>query len=350
MRRGVKTLLFLAIFFVISGIILFVGGYYIYTTSFWQKLPAGLRGQVAFTKLEVLSYEPICHENCMLEKGLYEDIVSQRLIDDPIVMESQIEDYLNMSEEKVTVQMKKDLIRIVKQAEETKKQKDPDYEMQMPEYLLDYLNDPQADINVKRQIMRSFDQQLGASSWLVNGLLDTIRDKNKSIDERIPAIWDLSNIASEAKEDGTPQYGNINYAELCQLFMDIIQDKEEDDRVRNAALTKMYACTKFPGNYTKDMFEKIKAIFEDKDEHLGIRDAALTRLSTYDDVSTSTTREYMDKVYNDKNEHPYLRLGVYNFFDYRDMVDNYKNIDMSVEQASEYSNKVGEVGYVRKSY
>lgn len=349
MRRGIKYILYSVVFVVVAILILGIGGYFVYTTDMWLKMPKGIRGQIAFTKLEVLSYEPICHESCMLEKSLYEDIVAQRLIDDPIVMESQVKDYLNMPKDKVIPQMKKDLVRIVKQAEEMKKRADDGYEMQIPDYLLDYLNDPQADMNVKHQIMASFDQQLGASSWLVNGLLDTIRDKSKSIDERIPAILDLVNIASKSKEDGTPKYGNINYAELCQLFMDIVQDKEEDDKVRNAVLTRMYACTKFPGNYTEEMFEKIKKIFEDKDEHLGIRDAALTRLSIYDDVSTSTAGEYMDKVYNDKDEHEFLRFGAWAFFKERD--DNsYEEPEIDGETFDSYLNKTGDIWYVRKSY
>lgn len=321
----------------------------VYTTNMWTKLPRPLKAQVAFLKMEVLSYNYDCHESCMLKLSFYQDAIADYMADNPGALHEQISQYLNASEDRVTLLMKKYLVDMAKEVEELKKKRDPSYKMKLPEYLRDYLKDADGDMEVKSRIMARFDQQVGASSWVLDGLLSTIEDKSKSVDDRIPAIWDLSSIAYESKDDKTPRYENINYDRICDLFMNIAQDKEESGQVRYAVLSRMYACTGFPENYTREMFEKIKNIFEDEDEPLGIRDAALTELKMYEEVSASTTKEYMDKVYNNEDEHEFLRFGAWAFFKERGNED-YKEIEIDGEVFDNYLDETGDVWYVRKNY
>jgi hypothetical protein len=234
-------------------------------------------------------------------------------------------------------------------AEELKQGNDSTYQIVLPVYLADFLSDPNTNQDIKRQILASFDQQIGASAWVADELFLTVEDEGRSLDERIPALWDLSNIAAEAKEDGSPRYEGIDYPALCDLLVDLAISKENDNKLRKAALEKMYACTNFSGNYTSDIFAKIRTVFEDRSEHLGIRSSALDRLQMYDNVSSSTTREYMDKVYNDKNEHEYLRFNTWMFFQDSGM-EGYVEPFINGDVFDDYIGEANQIEYVRKSY
>ncbi|MBD3248112.1 hypothetical protein GF382_02375 [Candidatus Falkowbacteria bacterium] len=346
MFKKPKVLITTALFALVLIVIISISIYLFYFTGAWKILPQPFKAQVAFSRLEILSYELVCHENCMLEAHRYKEAIADQLARDP-VLEDQFEMYLNDRGQETNSFFKKELVKIAKMAEEIKKRQDPNYEIKLPDYLLDYLNRPNVNMDAKRQIMASFDNQIGGSSWVLDGLLRTIADPAKSLDERIPAIWDLANIASEKDEDGSPKYENIDYSQVCGILMKLATDKKADDMLRKAALSKMYACTVFPENYSKAMFEKIKEVFEDRDEHLGIRDAALDEIRFYNNVSSSTVISYMDKVYNDKDEHPYLRLGAYGFF--KDLgYEEYKSPDVTLEEASDYVNEIGEIWFIRQ--
>lgn len=349
MNKKFKLLTTAVISIIVLAVVFCLGVYAIFSTGFWQKLPEGLKAQVAFTKLEALSHDSVCRESCMLEKRLYAKLIADYLVKEPKIMENQIKRYLNMDDSKVVLQMKADLVSIAKMAEELKQGNDSTYQIVLPVYLADFLSDPNTNQDIKRQILASFDQQIGASAWVVDELFLTVEDEGRSLDERIPALWDLSNIAAEAKEDGSPRYEGIDYPALCDLLVDLAISKENDNKLRKAALEKMYACTNFSGNYTSDIFAKIRTVFEDRSEHLGIRDEALTEIKTYAVVSSSTTREYMDKVYNDKNEHEYLRFNAWMFFRDRS-IGGYEEPYINGDVFDGYINESSQVQYVRKSY
>jgi len=249
MKRALKIIgivLFVFIIFAIGlGILYFVT----FNTNLWLKYPNPLKTQITFVKLEFSSYNEICHEDCMLEQNILRKRIADYLIKEPTVMPEQMKDYLFDND--VINNFKIQIVIIAREGEEIKKERNDDYEIKTPDYLIEYLNSTSGNLEIKRQIMANFSEQIELSANFLDDLFNIIKDGNGDVDQRITAMNDLRNIISEEEEGNTeleggpfPKYEHIKYKEICETLISIAENVKNNS-LKQAAINAFSVCEKF---------------------------------------------------------------------------------------------------------
>ena len=323
-------------------------------TTLWYKLPAYWKTQVAFIKLEELAMDKSCREMCVLYRGSLDNIISGYMAKNPGVFDEQIERYIK--DDKADSDFKFFLLGIVMSSERNKKEVDSNYEIKIPEYLIEYLKDKNNNPNIRAQILSTFSNQLGSLPWLIADLVEIIKDKNKSIDQRIPAIIDLWKLIVESEESGeeyrenkgflTPKYKSIDYPELAEMFLSLVEDEEEDEQLRYEALDSLYSILNFKNVYEEEIFSRVLKIFKDKRSHLGIKYKALLLLKLYNKKDLEKATEVMNEIYNDKTEHKYLTYNAWAFFGRPDE-NKYREPEIDENVYREYSSEASDLHYTK---
>lgn len=324
-------------------------------TTLWYKLPAYWKTQVAFIKLEELSMDKSCREMCVLQRGSLDNIISDYMTKNPGVFDEQIERYLK--DDKTDIDFKSYLLGIVMSSEENRQEADSSYEIKIPEYLIEYLKDENNDPNIRAQILSTFSNHLGSLPWLITDLVEIIKDKNKSIDQRIPAIIDLGKLIVKSEEEGddfeqsqgrlTPKYKDIDYPELAEMFLSIAEDEENNNQLRYESFGGLSSTLSFKDVYTNDIFERVLDVFENRDNHLGIRYESLGIIDFYGGLfNQEKTIQIMREIYLDKTEHKYLVYNAWAFFGRPDE-NKYREPEIDSSVYREYSSEAFSLSYDR---
>lgn len=301
---------------VLSVLIIFIIGmgmlYWItFNTNFWLKYPNPLKTQVAFVKLEFSSYDKLCHEDCMFERNSLRKMIADYLVKEPPAMSAQIKDYL--FDNKVIDDFKRELIMAAREGEEIKKERNNDYEIKAPDYLVEYLNTANSSQEIRRCIMANFSTKIGLNADFTDGLFEVIQDENKSADERADAMFNLRSIISEEEEGSAelengpfPKYRNIKYKEICETLISIAENTN-DQYLKHEAIDNLYGCYKFKQYYTPELFSRLEEIFYQENIHAGVQDEILTALYIYEDINKEKVIELMKKIYNNESINKFLR-------------------------------------------
>lgn len=248
MNRTKKIILIVAIALIVfvAGIALFL--FLTFKTNFWLKYPNPFKTQVAFSRLEMSSYDSLCHEDCMMEQNMLRKMIANYLVEEPVAMSGQVEDYI--TSDKVDINFKRSLLMILMDAEKIKQEKDSSYEIKAPRYLKVYLNNQNRDINLKRDIMATFEEQIGLSAGFLDALVKIIENNSKSVEERVEAINDLISIIGKEDENVSqtegvsPKYPNIKYSYIHDVLFDIAENNESD-KIKKTAQEGVEVCKKF---------------------------------------------------------------------------------------------------------
>lgn len=334
----------MALIVFVAGIALFL--FLTFRTNLWLKYPNPFKTQVAFSKLELSSYDNLCHEDCMMEQHMLRKMIADYLVKTPVAMSGQVEDYL--LDDEVIDNFKKSLLMILMEAEKIKQEKDSSYKIKAPEYLTKYLNRPRGDMNLKRDILAVFEEQIGLSAGFLDGLVEIIKDETKSVEERISAMNSMINIIGESTDEEkfkyvglTPRYPSIKYTDICSMLMDILENSSNQD-MKYGAVNKLYGCAQFYDNYTLEMFEKLKEIFYQDEIHIGVQVAILSQLYMYKEVNRDDIIEIMEKIYNDNTVHTGIRLEI--AWKFKNMgITGYPEPEMSDEDYREFFDRTGDV-------
>gem|GEM_PF-5822682 len=281
---------------VIFGLAIIIGGlYYVsFFTNLWQKYPALLKAQVAYSRLEIKDYETfICHEDCMYEKEFYRQTIADYLVDKKVsnVLASNLKkDFFNENQPE---KFREDLVKILKIIENKKKENKVNYEIKAPDFLADYLVLKDGDQNIKSVILDNFGDEDALAINALNSFSDKATNKNLSLEERIPAIDNLGYIVGK-------KLSNFDYSPVCSSLLGITEEKGSP-KIRYAALNEMPYCLAIKGIYTKDIFNKFQALLFDEPNNNPLQGMLAHDLALYGDIDKNKTIEIMRRIYADNN-------------------------------------------------
>ncbi len=282
-----------------------------FKTNFWTKYPDWLKSGVALSRLEASHFDsPICHEGCIAEREAYKKIVGYYLENDQMPIELIVDHVL---EEELLESYRIDLLGVIRSYEEMKMEEDSGSQIKLPEAFVSYLKKEDGNMNVKRSIIDRFGEDTNGIDEYLISLISVIRDKNLSIDERIPTIWDLSNIieeeevGSKEKEGGPfPRFKNIDYRLICNLYMNVIEEKD-NEKLRFEASEDLYYCIKFKEYYTEDIFNRLVNVLFEEDNHAEIQSELLYNIYLYKDINYEKTIDIVKKIYNKEEFNKFIK-------------------------------------------
>lgn len=288
----------------------------------------------------------------MYEKQAYRQIVADYILKNgpKSLVGGGVE--IKFSDEKADIHMREDMVRVLKMVEDAKVKNDPNYKIKAPQYLIDYLSAPVSDINLKDLIVSDFGDDPALAEGAASALLAKIKNTSLGIDERIPAIENLADLASK-KVSGTEKSTTtgpipvlkdvLNYPAICQALMSAAEEKG-DIKLRYAAVDRMYACTDFKDYYSEDIFNRLQNLLFNEDNHPEIQGSITYNLEKYYPNDKEKTIAVMKKIYGDKNLNLFTIDGAAGFLKEKNVV-GYPEPLITKEADNEYAQHMDEVQY-----
>jgi len=228
-----------------------VGIYFLtFKTDIWLRYTDPLKTQVAFMRLETLSYKDDCQKDCQQKTQEYKNIILNFMSKENELAREQIKDYI--LNEDVDNNFKFSLLKILREDSERIKIKEKKIKIKIPEYLIDYLNNyKKGDYQLKRNIMSVFGDEIGLNSGFLDSLVLVIKNKGNTDESRIQAIDDMNKVIGLKEENGNniPEYRNIKYDVLCGTLSKI---SNESSLVISAKIKEsLDICDEFKIQYIK---------------------------------------------------------------------------------------------------
>lgn len=305
---------------------------FLYATAFsnwWLKFPEPQRSQIALAHLEKSGSGIICRDNCVGEKLVYRQMILSQLEKrgyDSGVGKLMLE---HISWENRGADYRGELIGLIRQNEEKKKEKDQNYTIKIPQALLDYLNKNGGNADVKSQILVNFPEDAGASDVFISNLLSLAQDKSNGLEERRQAMTDLKNIMND--HDGTDEnpifkYKSLDYPAICDIFLTIAEkEKGESPKelsFRAHTLNAMNGCLWYKDFYKEEYFDRLKNIFYEDGVHPGIQRELFTEFYYFQNFNLDKYAQLMRDIVNDKSINKIVRS---------DASDSMKELNISHE-------------------
>jgi len=269
--------------------------------KYWFVLaPFGLRSKLALDKLALSCYqEPVCHEDCFLERERYRQL---------IVASWQDDRFQKIAVERMTNEAENECLRL-ELAGLWRQQYTP---QQWPESLINYLSDPAGDLVGQMKL----GQKLGFSgSDLSNKLLAFISDYSNESKERYQALLVLAN-------NPDPQWIDFYF----QLF---IQD--QDLKIREEAIIALSAI-KDDGLLTIDRLNQLLGFLRQESNDIYLKKAVVFFLTDY--ITDNRVKTGLEQVFrDDKVVDRFTRTFL---ADALNIADNLRPV-ISAEEWQEYS-------------
>jgi hypothetical protein len=290
---------------------------FVYAVAFsdwWLKFPEPARSQLALAKMEELGSGIGCRDNCLGDKLGYRAMIKKQLEVggyDKGVGKLMLE---HVTWEEKSADYRRELIGLIRDNEDLKKERDSSYVIRMPQRLMDYLNQAKGSIEVKSQILTSFPEDAAASDAFISNLLALSRDKSKGYDERKQAMTSLENLMFRI--DGTvdapiPKHKNIDYVAICDILLTMAEKEKGGTKgeleFRAHALGAMNGCLQYKEFYKEDFFKRLLAIFYEDGVYPGIQREIITELGYYKRVDSKKFIETMLKINDDQDLNKIIR-------------------------------------------
>jgi hypothetical protein len=282
----------------------------IYATAFsnwWLKFPEPQKSQIALARIESLGSGISCRDNCFGDKLTYRQMIFSQMEKrgyDSGVGKLMID---HVTWESKDVSYRREVVSMIRDNENNKKEKDPNYVVKVPQKLMDYLNKTGGNVEVKSQILTSFPEDAGANMGFVSDLLTLIQDKTKSSQERSQAMTDLSDIMNDyngTNEEPIVKYNHLDYEAVCDVFLIIAEAEKgkspEDLNFRKHTLNSLNSCLQYKEFYKEEFFNRLKAIFYEEGVHPGIQNEIMTELNYFKRVDLEKYLKLMVAINSNK--------------------------------------------------
>ena len=314
MKKLFKILLisFIVVLVPVVGFAVFI--YATMYSGWWLKFPEPQRSQIALAKMEGLGSGIGCRDDCIGGKIAYRAMIMDQLEKrgyDSGVGELMLK---QISWEDKAIDFRREMIGLIRSYEDSKREKDTNYEIKMPGALLEYLNKTDGSIDVKSQILTSFPDDAAASDAFVSDLLSSAQDESKGYEERSQAMTSLKNIMTDFdgdKENPIPKHQNIDYIAVCDILLTMAENNKGKSKgeldFRRHILNSMNGCLLYKEFYKEDFFNRLLAIFYEDGVYPGIQRELMTELGYYDRVDSKRYIETMLEINDNQNLNKIIR-------------------------------------------
>ncbi len=230
-------------------------------------------GELALAELQQ-SYkkEKICHEACSFWRQEQEQIVLAEIKNNPHKIEKRIRKYWQKKSE--DIDFKVELLRIMS----------PAYgENNPPLYIKEYLEDPESDMFLLREIIANFNSSAVNNKVLTNNIQKRIKNSD-NIENQVEAVKTLKSI----NNDG----------EIEKYFATIISSSSPEIKVeviRNIGSIKNKRAI-----FTKDQLEKIRIIATAENTDIRVRQELVMLLGDYYLIFPKESASLWKEIYNNK--------------------------------------------------
>lgn len=353
MKKNLKiAIIILAVLVIIAGLFWF--WYYAsFQSNFWQKFPEPLRTQTAMSRLEVSNLENlICHEDCMYERQSYRQMMADYMVKNGPESTIGLGVSSKFADGEVDIATREDMVRVLKMVEEAKAKNDSSYKLKAPQYLIDYLSAPVSDANLKSLIISEFGTDPALAKGAVNSLMEKIKNTKLGINERIPAIKNLADLAGK-KVAGTEKLTTtgpipvlkdvLDYPAICNLLMSVAEEKG-DIKLRYAAVDNLYACTDFKDYYSEDIFKRLQDLLFNEENHPETQGGLVYNLKNYYVIDKEKTIAAIEKIYRDKSLSLFTMDYAAGFLKEKG-INGYPGPILSQEDHNNYAQHMDEVRY-----
>lgn len=238
------------------------------------------RGQLALARLEKsFLREPICHEECYFWRERQEKVILDRLNKESKRTAKRLFRYFNeplpLESEKLSLDLafKKELIKIMFLAYGSSNP---------PDYLSDYLDWPQANQDLVREIMTIFGPGLGTNRRLVLELDNKLKTGTSS-EEKIAVLKTLREISNDAEIDS---------------YFSLLTSTADRD-LKREAVKNISAIREKSLFFTLEQLEVIKELVLSQETEVKLRQDLVLLLGDYYLVFPEASAKIWKEIYRD---------------------------------------------------